>query len=174
MSKQEPTNTLPNAEWIESKLSSLEFVEWDRFTTGEWNGLCVSVYGWIDRPDDHEDFVLVIFWPEEEELYFTTSAADYSTEIYQHLVGVNPGEHDRCHRVEDAFDIPNSIGLDDADDDRTASEDPTTMFLVSKRLAGNSNNGFLPVEVFRSRSNAVDASKDHDDLLVNRLNVGDI
>ena len=107
-----PEPDVSNQEWIAEHLASLDFVAWDRFTIGEWNGECVSVYGWIDRPDEHADFILVIFWPEKEELYFTTSAARYTDVIYHRLIGGNPDEHEPCHRVEDAFGVPNSIKLD--------------------------------------------------------------
>ncbi len=106
------TPQLKNRDWMEQKLRSVEFVDFDRFTVGDWAGeQYVNVYGWIERPDDHEDFVLIIFWPEREELYFTTSSAEHSEEVQKCLFGTTEG-HNECHRVEDSFNVSNAIELE--------------------------------------------------------------
>nr|WP_305794632.1 hypothetical protein [Halomarina rubra] len=101
-----------NRRWMEKQLRKVRFVEWDRFTVGQWHDeQSVSVYGWIDREDEYKDFVLVIFWPESEEFYFTTSSADRTEDIYRALVGDDMTEHNECHRVEDNFNVENSVTL---------------------------------------------------------------
>ena len=104
---------IKNQEWVESRLELLDFVEWDRFTEGDWNGQqSLSVYGWIDRDDEYKDFVLMILWPESEEAYYSTSSEEYTTEICRRLFDHDPDdEHNECIRVEDTFDVPNAIEL---------------------------------------------------------------
>lgn len=101
-------------EWIESKLSALDMVQWDRYAAGDWYGEQphFTVYGWIDRQDEYKDFVVVIFWPENENFYFTTSSEEYTQEIYRRLVGEEPEKHNDCQRVEHTFDVENAIELD--------------------------------------------------------------
>jgi len=103
-----------NAGWIEGKLDDVEFVEWDRFTISDWFGQQqhVTVYGWIDRDDEYKDFVLVVFWPEIEQFYFTTSSKEYTKEVYERLVGESPKHHNECNRVEDTFNVENAIELE--------------------------------------------------------------
>lgn len=101
-----------NQDWIESQLSALSLVEWDRFTIGDWNGTqSVSAYGWIDREDEYKDFVLIIFWAENEELYYISSSDEYTVEIHQTLFDESPEEHNDCRRVEHTFDVENAIEL---------------------------------------------------------------
>jgi len=106
------TDRIKNRRWIESNLRSCRIVEWDRFTVGNWNGKqSVSVYGWIDREDEYKDFVLVIFWPESEGIYYTTSSAEHTQEINRALFGED-GDHNDCRRVEDTFNVSNAIMTD--------------------------------------------------------------
>jgi len=107
------TDKIENRRWIESKLQSCRMVNWDRFTVGDWGGeQYINVYGWIDRDDSYKDFVLVIFWPESEGIYHTTSSAEHTEDITQKLHG-EEGGHNDCRRVEHTFDVPNSIEVDD-------------------------------------------------------------
>lgn len=106
------TEQIENRRWIESKLRSLRMVDWDRFTIGDWNGeQAVSVFGWIDREDEYKDFVVVIFWPESEGIYNTTSSAEHTEEITQKLHG-EASDHNECRRVEDTFNVSNAIAAD--------------------------------------------------------------
>lgn len=107
--KTNSTPAIPNRDWIEGHLRRLPFVEWDRYTRGEWSAEMeyVAVYGWIDREDEYKDFVLIRFWPATESFVFTTSSDEYSEEIHRRLLGDDG--HNECHRVEHAFDVPNAI-----------------------------------------------------------------
>ena len=104
------TEEIKNRRWIESKLRAARFVEWDRFTVGDWNGSqCVSVFGWIDREEDeYKDFALVMFWPESEGLYNTTSSARYSEKLTEAIHG-SSDTHNDCQRVEDTFNVSNAV-----------------------------------------------------------------
>jgi len=105
-------DTLP--EWCQEILEDLEMVTWDRFVVGAdpARGQVIRVYGWIDRPDSHEDFVLVRFYPETDNHRrgFTTSSATYSPQIAERLFG----EHveNECQRVERHADIDNVVDCD--------------------------------------------------------------
>lgn len=107
------TKTIANPGWIESILSELAFVEWDRFIVDDWDGeQAVSVYGWIDREDEYKDFVLVIFWPASETVYYVTSSDEYTNQISTVLLGGDDDdEHNDCRRVEHTFDIDNAVAL---------------------------------------------------------------
>jgi hypothetical protein len=102
-------------EWIEERIERCGFVEWDRFTRGEdpdddKDGLVITVYGWIERPDDeYKDFVVAEFWTARDIVGFTTSSAQYSRRLHELLTGATPDEHEECHRVEHTFEIENAI-----------------------------------------------------------------
>ena len=103
-------------EWIEETLERLDMVEWDRFVVGEdpnAYGRYIEVYGWIDRPDEYKDFVLLTFYPDnEEQLYgFTTSSDRYTKEIYRRMFGSDADDHNDCQRVEYTFNVGNAIEL---------------------------------------------------------------
>ena len=113
MTDTEADESVQNREWVESALSDLPFVEWDRFTVVEWEeggDQVVSAYGWIDREDSHEDFAMLILWPGDETIYTLTSSDEYSEEISERLFGTSE-DHNECRRAENAFDIPNVIEL---------------------------------------------------------------
>lgn len=95
---------------LEEDLEALDFVEWDRWTGGEWSEghEYVTVYGWIDRDDEYKDFVEIIGW-DDGGVYFTTSSAEYTEEIYQVLFDEPLDEHNDCRRVENVLDIENMI-----------------------------------------------------------------
>ena len=94
-------------------LEDVPVVEWDRFVVEDHNGTqCVKVYGWIDRDeDDYKDFVLASFWPENADVGFTTSSDQWSEYLHHEWIGGEPGEHNPCRRVEDAFDVSNCVEL---------------------------------------------------------------
>jgi len=105
-------------ELITDALSRLDMVEWDRYVEGHdpnTIGEYVNVYGWIDRPDSHEDFVLLRFMPDYSPtlIAFTTSSDEYTEEIHERIYGEAADGHVACQRVEDAFDVPNVVELDD-------------------------------------------------------------
>lgn len=106
---------LRNLGWMEEQMYRVPFVEWDRYTVGEWGDeQHVAVYGWIDREDDHEDFVLFDFWPESEHLRFVTSSAEYTEEIHRRLFPEDDLDgHDDCRRVERTFDLENVVELEE-------------------------------------------------------------
>ena len=92
-------------------LRALSFVQWDRFTAGEWSPDInyLQVFGWIDRDDDYKDFVLILQW-DNGERFFTTSSAEYTDAISKELFDDSAGHND-CQRVEDYLDIPNMVTL---------------------------------------------------------------
>lgn len=92
--------------WVEGKLRELSFVEWDRYYTWKQG---IVVYGWIDREDEHEDFVSVEFNTRSRIVVrFDTSSEEYSEKIAD-VLDMN---HSECFRVEDKFAIDNKIELD--------------------------------------------------------------
>ena len=108
------------AKWIEEALSLFPFVMWDRFVvsdvvddkgrpTGE---RAMIVYGWIAREKDaYKDFVVLDFRLKEKRAYYVcTSSNKYSEEIAEKIMGEKK-EHNRCERVEQNFDIINSVKL---------------------------------------------------------------
>lgn len=99
--------------WIAKQLAKPEFVDWDRYVVDKRDGyLMVEVYGWIDRPDSHEDFVWTRFWPSNEYFEYTTSSDEYSEDLTRIWFGEDAVDgHNECRRVEDAFDIPNMVEL---------------------------------------------------------------
>ena len=107
--------------WIERKMRSVRFVEWDRFTleedpnnSGEY---IVDVYGWIDREeDDYKDFVHLTVWTVDQTLSFTTSSYQYSLELNEQLIGAPPEDHNSCRRVENGFNVSNAIELAEGED----------------------------------------------------------
>jgi len=100
---------------LAADLRALSFVQWDRFTGGEWSPDInyVQVYGWIDRADDHKDFVLIIQW-DNGERFFATSSAKYTEAISKALFD-KPAGHNECQRVEDYLDIPNMVTVKGAE-----------------------------------------------------------
>jgi len=97
---------------LSDKLAQLDFVEWDRYTGGEWSEgrQYVTVYGWIDRNDDYKDFVEIIRWANGQ-LYFTTSSAEHTEDIFKVLFGGSLDNHNDCKRVENALNIDNVVQL---------------------------------------------------------------
>lgn len=101
--------------WIAPYLDALPFVEWDRFVPMERGGTPVyDFYGWIDRDDEHADFIWARFWTVNEVIEYTTSSAEMEAEI-DAIWFDNIDEKSECKRVEHYFDIPNAIELSDND-----------------------------------------------------------
>lgn len=100
-------------EEIDAFLADLDMVEWDRWIAGEWFGDLpyVAIYGWIDRADAHEDFVVVLRFASGALTYYTSSA-EYSDEIGEVLCDDSPTDHNECRRVEDVLDIDNVVELE--------------------------------------------------------------
>jgi len=108
----EPVNTELILAELSDKLAELDFVEWDRYTGGEWpdGRQCVTVYGWIDRDDDYKDFVVIIRW-SNGQLYFTTSSYAHTEQIFEVLFEDSLDNHNDCKRVENALNIDNVVQL---------------------------------------------------------------
>lgn len=95
--------------WIENTLKKLPFVSWDRYIEDKdkKNNL-IEVYGWIERDNNYKDFVLLEFDLNKKQVYFIATSSDrYSKEIAEILNSPHPG----CIRVEDNFDVLNSIKI---------------------------------------------------------------
>lgn len=107
------TITPEHRTWIAKHLIKTPFVTWDRYTLSTRNNSrLIQIYGWIDRDDTHEDFVVVRFWPEQEWFEFTTSSDEYSKELHRIWFGGDEiDDHNPCRRVENTFDIENMIEL---------------------------------------------------------------
>lgn len=100
---------------MEEDMVKLNFINWDRYYEDGENS---AVFGWINREDSHEDFLLLKYVynsPESKRkrkrIYYTdfsTSSAKHSEEIATIL---EFGSHNDCTRVEETFDIPNVIKL---------------------------------------------------------------
>jgi len=104
-----------NRQWVEDTLERVHMVEWDRFTVGNHpeTGRYIKVYGWIDREDEYKDFCIIDFQPETEEnlIGYTTSSDEHTNEIYRCLFDMEPDDHNDCRRVENHFDVSNSVEL---------------------------------------------------------------
>ena len=101
-----PSRELPGD--VVEDLVRLHMVRWDRWADG---GNHLVVYGWIDRPDGRQDFVVLISRPEGVG-YITSSA--HWTERIGEILGQNrdrrPRGHQECRRVEvDAPGLPNVV-----------------------------------------------------------------
>lgn len=104
-----------NRQWVEDTLERVHMVEWDRFAVGNHpeTGRYIEVYGWIDRDDEYKDFCIIEFQPETDEnlIGYTTSSDEYTNEIYRCLYDLEPDDHNDCRRVENHFDVSNSVEL---------------------------------------------------------------
>ena len=98
--------------WISEVLEAFPFVQWDRFTYFKY---IVRVYGWIDREEDeYKDFVHFECNLENQSILFLGTSSDkYSERINDTLNEILDEEagHTPCQRVEDQFDVENSVQL---------------------------------------------------------------
>lgn len=96
---------------VQKYLRRFPYVSWDRFVyykTGSGKR-AVSIYGWIKRPDTHEDF-LIFDIKEDGSMSYQTSSKAWSLKIYKKLNGDGYG-HQNCKRVEHFFPVRNAIRL---------------------------------------------------------------
>lgn len=93
-------------------LTSLNFVEWDRYTrVGNDHSVTYDFYGWIDRNDSYKDFVVLtlVFEKSEVTISYITSSVRYTRDIAKIL---NMQVHEDCRRVEELYpSIPNLVKL---------------------------------------------------------------
>lgn len=95
-------------DWTPAKiavvLNELPFVTWDRMITAPVGDehTSTAVYGWIDRPDSHHDFVLLTFASWDEGISYSTSSSARSEEINRILAG-DDAPHFDCLRIEDVL-----------------------------------------------------------------------
>ncbi len=110
-------NPVRKRDWISDTLEAADIVKWDRFVgpmerAGEE---VIDVYGWIDRDDDHEDFVWVRFYLDSVWSEYTTSSPEYTDYLAKTMHGADEEDldenHRSCRRVEEAFDVENAIEL---------------------------------------------------------------
>jgi len=106
--------------FVEGLLRRCRFVEWDRFTVYEHpdvdDEVGVTAYGWIDRDDGYKDFAVFTVWTDAEYIQsVTTSSAEYSGRLTELLMGGLDDDdgtgHNKCHRVEDTFNVENASTL---------------------------------------------------------------
>ena len=101
-------------EQLKDEMASLEFVEWDRYSTGQWDEKrdYLIVYGWIEREDDdYKDYVELRTWTGTDQINFSTSSSEFTELIYEILYDDNLENHHECQRVEDDLDIPNVVSI---------------------------------------------------------------
>lgn len=125
MSEQDDTEIkqipLRKRNWISDILEAAEVVKWDRFIgpMGRGGEKVIDVYGWIEREDNHEDFVWVRFYLNTVWFEYTTSSAEYSDYLAKTLHGADEDElednHISCQRVKNAFNVENAIVLTERD-----------------------------------------------------------
>lgn len=75
-------------------MASLPFVRRDRFCEATDH---LAIYGWIEREDRHEDFVVLLVYPHGTG--YITSSAQRTDEIGRLLGGSGPDRP--CVKVED-------------------------------------------------------------------------
>ena len=102
-------------DWIQTVLSDLHFVKWDRFwTDAEFNSnipTLITVFGWINREQgDYKDFVILDFTlkanMKPSRVYFLGCSSAYYSKKIAEILG---SKHTDCKRVEDYFLIRNKV-----------------------------------------------------------------
>jgi len=85
----------------EETMNEFPEVAWDRFTEKP-NGL--TLYGWIDREDEHKDFMLIMIDSVGRSILikFVTSSAKYSEEFSRRSGGT---KHIPCQTVRGVFSV---------------------------------------------------------------------
>ena len=104
-------NLLPK-DLMKQDMECLPFVKWDRFIH-DLNKKKVVLYGWIDRNDTKKDFLIMEYRAQEGTKWSTgymTSSAKHCKEINSAL-GMDEESRVDCQRVEDQFDVSNSIKM---------------------------------------------------------------
>lgn len=105
--------------WCEKSLSKFDFVKWDRFiraigTSPNSAGPVHAIicYGWIDREQDsYKDMVVISLLLDEQRVNYIASSSDKYSERICACCGSSPSLHKKCVRIENRFNIPNSIHL---------------------------------------------------------------
>jgi len=102
-------------EHVADALETLSWIKWDRYVTG--SGLTThdsrfyaEVYGWIEREDEHADFVVLTVFGDGE-IGHVTSSPMADKRINKELYGAPADAGNECQRVEDEFDAPNMVEL---------------------------------------------------------------
>lgn len=103
--------------WISQVLEQFPFVQWDRFV--HFKNI-VRVFGWIEREEDeYKDFVYFEFnLGQSNILYLGSSSDKYSEKINDILNEIldEDGGHASCQRVENQFNVENSVQLGGGDE----------------------------------------------------------
>lgn len=86
----------------------LPYVRWDRLCIAPE---CLTVFGWIKRPDAHEDFVTIFVYSNGKETEYMTSSKKYSLDIFKRLNNGSGRGHRNCKRVEHELKVKNPIKL---------------------------------------------------------------
>lgn len=113
---QLPPRWRPLLSKIAILMNAVPQVRWDRCVAGEHE---LRLYGWMDRPDDHADFVVLDVWPGGEgqpatQCAFLTSSPDPTlTEVIAKAIGIPTDDHSPCKRIEEVFGgmVTNAIEL---------------------------------------------------------------
>lgn len=95
---------------IETMMMHFSFVQWDRFVYNKETN-AYTIYGWIDRSgDSYKDFLEMTYEVGTREWDFITSSAEKHPIILK-MFGLTEEETNSCIRVEDVFEVFNSIKL---------------------------------------------------------------
>lgn len=86
-----------NLNEIAEVMNALHEVSWDRCVARESS---LVAFGWIIRNDGGRDFAIIR--QTDDELWFATSSAKYSSEFSRRLFGED-GDHKGCDKVCDVF-----------------------------------------------------------------------
>lgn len=104
--------TITNSEriWLSSQLIKTPDVNWDRFVSiPSLLSKKIIVYGWIKRPDTHEDFLITNINISKRRIDSVMSSSPNKT-FERILVGQSIHSID-CERIEWFLNIPNMIRL---------------------------------------------------------------
>jgi hypothetical protein len=80
---------------LNTKLSSLYFGKWDRYTSSSKG---TYYYGWIERDDGKSDFAIIAV--EENHYWYMTSSAKKDAEIRE-ILEMPKEAFNPCKRIED-------------------------------------------------------------------------
>lgn len=94
--------------FIEKKLTSLCFVQWDRFVYDDSE---FTFYGWIDRVGDaYKDFIILTYNEKSKEWSHMSSSITHH-QLINSIMDTDELDTEVCRRVEWAFSIKNCIHL---------------------------------------------------------------
>ena len=92
---------------IESTLRKFTFVQWDRFVDMPDK---IMIYGWMERKDEHKDFIILTFWRNGDPTGYIQSSAKNASKIRK-ILEIKKKVSIPCQRVEHHFRVKNSIKL---------------------------------------------------------------